>query len=93
VLIVREYEMLEAGVAAKPESRAELGKLAARACASGVAQACTQAVQLGAEGKDELLRRGCELGRIAACEAKEADIQAREACELGMTCLGPGVVR
>ena len=87
-LIVREYDMLEAGVAATPESRAELGALAERACAAGVAQACTQAVELGVTGSAALLRRGCALGRVAAC-GPSAERTARDACELGMKCLAP----
>ena len=66
-LIVREYEQLAAGVAQLPESRAELRGLAERACTAGMALACEQAAQLGAEPRAHLLRRACELGALGAC--------------------------
>lgn len=85
-LIVREYELLAAGVAALPRHRAELRALAEAACEVGVAQACTQAVTLidrpaGAEGEAKMValrQRACSLGRLEACKpASPAEVEAQ----------------
>lgn len=85
-LIVREYEQLEAGVAALPANRAGMRKLAEHACEVGISWACTQAaaaIELPAPAEDEakvvaLRRRACALGRLEACKpASTEQVQAQ----------------
>lgn len=75
-LIVREYDLLEAGAAQRPEHRKELRRMSEAACKVGVSWACTQAATMISRSSSAaaeeaqivaLRRRACSLGRLEGC--------------------------